>query len=257
MRNLAATLFLLLLCFSIADAVAPFSKENTTVRFKGKLCKLAVNFGLAARSLTIWTSVSAAPCAVLFVRFQCSQEGNGDETIDLGSGRRFHAHKGEERGDLLIYFFFRGTTHAFSFFDLDPKTSALLHLHPPSSLSNQQQGIVVPNVKDVALPLARIGRKCGPGIANCEHGCCSQLGVCGHSAEACGATCQPRFSSPHSPCANNLGAAAPNPDSLPFVGTGGVCGKNVARCQTGCCNQVRGGERGRRERRLFRCCARK
>jgi hypothetical protein len=58
------------------------------------------------------------------------------------------------------------------------------------------------------------------------------------TADACGATCQPRFSSPHSPCAGNVGAEPPPAESLPFVGTGAVCGDHVARCETGCCNQV-------------------
>lgn len=57
----------------------------------------------------------------------------------------------------------------------------LLSLNPTSS--PLFQGIVTPNVKDDALPLAKLGRKCGAGIANCLHGCCSQLGVCGHSRE--------------------------------------------------------------------------
>jgi hypothetical protein len=60
------------------------------------------------------------------------------------------------------------------------------------------------------------------------------------TADACGATCQPRFSSPHSPCARNAGAQPPPAESLPFVGTGAVCGDHVARCETGCCNQVSG-----------------
>ena len=56
-------------------------------------------------------------------------------------------------------------------------------LSQPNLFLFVSQGVVTPNVKDDALPLAKLGRKCGAGVANCMHGCCSQLGVCGHSGE--------------------------------------------------------------------------
>ena len=96
---------------------------------------------------------------------------------------------------------------------------------------------VTPTATDAALPLSTLGGACGAGVASCLHGCCSQVGVCGISAAACGSMCQPQYSSPHSPC-RGKNSEPTSPDTLPLVGAGAVCGDYVARCASGCCNQL-------------------
>ena len=48
---------------------------------------------------------------------------------------------------------------------------------------------------------------------------------------------QPRYSSPHAPC-RGKNPEPPKPETLPLVPVGSVCGEYVARCATGCCNQL-------------------
>lgn len=99
------------------------------------------------------------------------------------------------------------------------------------------KGVDTPTATDAALALSTLGGKCGAGVAKCLAGCCSPAGVCSLSSTACGPLCQAPYSAPLSPCASAL-QRPPPPETLPFVGPGAVCGAYVARCSTGCCNQL-------------------
>lgn len=60
----------------------------------------------------------------------------------------------------------------------------------------------------------------------------------GLSPGDCDALCQVLYSAPNALCRGKARLETPNPDTLPLVGTGEVCGAYVARCERGCCNEL-------------------